>query len=223
MTEVFYKQMQNQIDFASHAATFLNPQVESELRFGQGKAYGVEAQLKKDDGRLRGWVGYSYARSKRTFREINQGRTFNAFSDRPHQFNLVLAYDLSLRVTVGANWNYLSGSPFSSPVSYYSFNGQEVPIYDQKNNDRLPAYHRLDLSATWKLNRNPEKKFQHDLTFSIFNFYGHKNPLFINFNKVQTGDHSFKIPVNLLDNNQAVSQFYLFSFTPSITYNFKWR
>jgi CarboxypepD_reg-like domain/TonB-dependent Receptor Plug Domain len=223
MGEMFYKRMTNQIDFVSHASTLLNPLVERELRFGQGTSYGVEFQLKKDHGRLRGWVGYSWSRAKRKFADLNQGRVFNAFADRPHQINLMLTYDISLRWNVGMNWNYLTGAPFSSPVGFYTFNGQEVPIYDQKNNDRLPDYHRLDISATYKLNKNPENKFRHSLSFSIYNFYGRKNTLFINYNKTGVDSRTFRVPANVQDADRVISQFYLFQFTPSVAYNFKWR
>ena len=221
--ETFYKKMTNQIDYESHAETLLNPLLEGELRFGTAHAYGIELQLKKDEGRLRGLAGYSYSRAKRKFADINQGQSFNAFYDRPHQINLMLAYDITLRWNVGVNWNFSTGAPFSSPVSFYSINGLETPIYGQKNNDRLPDYHRMDVSATVKLNKNPEKKFHHSLTFSIYNFYGRKNALYVNYNKTELTDGSFKIPSNLLDANRATSQFYLFGFTPSISYNFKWR
>jgi len=221
--ETFYKKMFQQIDYESHAETLLNPIVESELRFGTTDAYGVEFQLKKDVGRLRGWVGYSYSRTKQKFKDINQGKSFNSFYDRPHQINFALVYDFNLRWNLGMNWSYSTGAPFSSPTSFYSYNGLEVPIYGQKNNDRLPDYHRLDLSATLRLNKNPENKFIHDLSFSVYNFYSRKNPVFINYNKVQEGNDSFKIPSNLLDATRVISQFYLFRFSPSVSYNFKWR
>ena len=220
--EAFYKKMTNQIDYESHAETLLNPLLEGELRFGTAQAYGMEFQVKKDEGRLRGLAGYSYSRAKQKFADINLGQTYNAFYDRPHQINLMLAYDLNLRWNVGMNWNYSTGAPFSSPIGFYSYNGQEVPAYGQKNNDRLPDYHRLDVSATVKLNKNPEKKYHHSLTFSVYNFYGRKNALYINYNKTQLADGSFKIPSNLVDVNRMTSQFYLFGFTPSISYNFKW-
>lgn len=221
--ETFYKKMRHQIDYQSHAETLLNPLLEGELRFGTALAYGMEFQLKKDEGRLRGLAGYTYSRAKRKFEDINKGRAYNAFYDRPHQINLMLAYDITLRWNLGLNWNYSTGAPFSSPVSFYSYNGQEVPVYGQKNNDRLPDYHRLDVSATVKLNKNPEKKYHHSLAFSIYNFYGRKNALYVNYNKIQLADGSFKIPSNLLDANRMTSQFYLFGFTPSVSYNFKWR
>jgi outer membrane receptor for ferrienterochelin and colicin len=221
-TEAFYKKMNNQIDYNAHAETLLNPMLERELRFGTAKAYGIELLAKKDEGRLRGWVGYSYARAKRKFADINNGRTYNAFYDRPHQINLMLSYDLTLRWNVGMNWNYSTGAPFSSPISFYQYNGEEIPVYGQKNNARLPDYHRMDLSATVKLNKNPEKKFRHSISMSVFNFYGRKNPLFINYSKTQTDNGEFRIPSNLLESNRVTSKYFLFRFSPSVTYNFKW-
>lgn len=219
--ESFYKKMFNQIDYVDHASTLLNPLVESQLRFGSATSYGIEFLARKDAGRWRGLAGYTYARAKRQFADLNQGKPFNAFYDRPNQIDLMIQYDLTLRWNFGLNWNYSTGSPYPSPVSYYSFNGLEVPVYGQKNNVRLPDYHRMDISATHRLNKNPEKKFQHSLTFSIFNLYGRKNPLFINYNKKELNDGSFKIPSNLVDVTRTSSQFYLFKFTPSISYNFK--
>lgn len=221
--EVFYKTMNNQIDFESHAATLLNPLLEGELRFGKAKAYGIELMLRKEAGRLRGWMGYSYSRAKRKFADLNGGKTYNAFYDRPHQINLVLAYDVNLRWNVGMNWNFSTGAPFSSPISFYNFNGQQVPVYGERNNERLPDYHRLDISATVRLNKNPEHRFQHHLSFSIFNFYGRKNALFINYNKEVNADGGITVPSNLLDERYVTSQFYLLQFVPSVSYTFKWR
>jgi TonB dependent receptor/CarboxypepD_reg-like domain/TonB-dependent Receptor Plug Domain len=223
LVEVFGKRMSNLIDFLPHAETLLNPLVESQLLFGKGRAYGIEFQVKKAEGRVRGIAGYSYSRSSRTFGEIDGGRSFNAFSDRPHQVNLTLAYDISSRWEIGLNWNYSTGAPFSSPVGFYSYNDAPVPIFGRKNNDRLPDYHRMDVSGTWKLNKNSERRYQHSLTFAIFNFYGRKNILFYNYNKVVAGDGSIKVFGNMLGANHIVSNYYLSSFTPSIAYNFKWR
>jgi hypothetical protein len=221
MAEAFYKKMDNQIDYNAHAETLLNPLVERELRIGMATAYGIELLAKKDEGRLRGWAGYTYSRAKRKFADVNEGRVYSAFCDRPHQVNLMLAYDLSLRWNFGMNWTYSTGAPFSSPISFYMYNGEEVPVYGQKNNDRLPDYHRMDISATFKLNKNPEKRFKHSVSFSVFNLYGRKNSLFVNYNKTESSDGDFEIPSNLLENNRTTSHFYLFRFTPSIAYNFK--
>lgn len=221
--EVFYKRMERQIEYENHAETLLNPLVEGELRFGKGMSYGVELMAKKETGRWRGWVGYTWSRALRQFDDINQGARFPAFFDRPHQINAMVSYDVTHRWNVGANWIFLSGAPFTSPVGFYSFNGLEVPLYGARNNDRLPDYHRMDISATLKLNRNLERKFQHSLGVSIFNFYARKNPLFINFNKSVAEDGTLKIPSDLLNAQRFTSQLYLFQFTPSLTYQFKWR
>jgi hypothetical protein len=220
--EVFFKRMSNQIDYEAHAEILLNPYLERELRFGTARAYGLELLARKDAGRLRGWIGYTYSRAKQKFADINGGMVYNAFYDRPHQVTATGSYDVSRRWKLSGNWNYSTGAPFSSPVSFYSYNGTEIPVYGQKNNARLPDYHRLDVSATYRLNSNPENKFIHNLTLSVFNFYSRKNTLFVNYNKTETADGSFKIPSNLIDPQRQMSQFYLFGFTPSISYNFKW-
>ena len=219
--EGYYKHMQNQIDYEPHAETLLNPLLEGELRFGEGRSYGLEFLLKKEQGRFRGWAGYTASRAKRQFSDLNAGESFNAFYDRPHEVNMVLTYDLTDRITLGTNWTYYTGSPFSSPTGFFQYNGLEAPIYDQKNNDRLPDYHRLDASATFRLNKNLDNRFTHDLSFSIFNLYGRKNSLFINYNKTETETGDFVISSNLVDTERTASQYYLFQFTPSVTYNFR--
>ncbi|MEQ9423074.1 MAG: TonB-dependent receptor [Cyclobacteriaceae bacterium] len=220
--ESFYKIMTNQIDYEAHAETLLNPLIERELRFGTGTSYGVEFILKKQQGRLRGWVGYSYSRAKRKFDEVNDGVEFNAFFDRPHEFNLVLGYDLNLKWNLGMNYTFFSGAPYSSPISFYQFNNEEIPIYGQKNNSRLPDYRRLDLSANLKLNKNPDSRFKHGLTFSIYNFLGRRNPFFINYNKTDAGESQFEVPTNLLEKTRMPSQTFMFQFVPSISYHFNW-
>ncbi len=221
--ELYYKKLYNQIDYTAHAETLLNPALEKELRFGMGTAYGFELITRKDEGRWRGWAGYSYSRSKRKFNDINSGLTFNSFYDRPHQVNLMISYDLTRRWNVGMNWIYSTGAPYSAPISFYQFNGEEIPVYGQKNNARLPDYHRMDLSATYQLNKNAEKKYKHELAFSVFNVYGRKNILFVNFNKTETSEGKYGIPANLLDQQRLTTQYYLFNFTPSIAYRFKFN
>ncbi len=219
--ETYFKKMYNQIDYEPHAETLLNTLVENELLFGDAEAYGSEFVLKKEQGRLRGWFGYTYSRAIRTFEDINDGKSYNAFYDRPHEINTVIAYDLSRKVKLGANWIYYTGSPYTAPIGFFKFNDQEAPVYGEKNNARLPDYHRLDFSATLTLNKTGNTKFHHDLSLSFYNLYGRKNTVFINYNKTETAENTFNIPSNLLENNRVTSQFYLFRFTPSLTYNFR--
>lgn len=221
--ETFYKYMQHQIDFETHAETLLNPFFEGELRFGSAQSYGVELLVKKDLGRLRGLAGYTFSRARRTFSELNQGQSYNALFDRPHQVNFSLLYDIHPRWKLSSSWNLQSGAPYSAPISFYQYNGIEVPVYGEKNNARLPTYHRLDVTAIFKLNRNNERKYQHELALSIFNLYGRKNPLFINFNKEAQATNNFKVPSDLINREYSISQFYLFRATPSVSYNFRWQ
>jgi hypothetical protein len=97
-----------------------------------------------------------------------------------------------------------------------------VPVYGQKNNARLPAYHRMDFSTTYQLNKNPDNRIVHSLSLSIFNIYGRKNPLFINYNKIETDNGNLRVPENLIGAERETSQLYLFRFAPSISYTFKW-
>lgn len=221
--EIFYKHMNHQIDYEPHAETLLNPYLESELRFGKTSARGVEALLKKHRGRWNGMVGYTYSRSFSRFADLNEGERYPSVADRPHQINVVSTFEINRKWSLGLNWIYASGTPYSAPTGFYYFNGQEVPVYGAKNNTRLPDYHRLDFSAELKLNKNPENKYQHSLSLAIYNAYGRKNILFVDYNKVVSGADSYEVPVNLADRDRITTQRYLLRFTPSITYNFKWR
>ena len=218
--EGYYKAMKNQIDFTNHASTLLNPAIESELLFGDVKSYGFEVQAKKDDGRLRGSVSYSYSKARSQFNQINNGQTYNSMYDKPHQANLSLIYDIGERVMLGSNFIYTSGLPFSSPTSFYYFDDNEIPVYASKNNSRFPNYHRLDLNAKFILNKDLNKRFRHSITLSIFNLYSRRNPIFINFNKsVENGQ--FFVPTNLLDATRISSHTYIYRFTPAINYQFR--
>ncbi len=219
--EVYYKKMDNQIDYKPHANTLLNPLLEGELRFGQMKSYGLEFMLKKDFGRLNGWISYTYSRALRKTEAINEGREYPAFHDRPHDFSIMLNYQLKRRVLFSAYWTAYTGSAFSSPTGFYTFNEVTVPIYGEKNNDRLPNYRRLDLAFKFILNKNPENRFQHSLTFSIYNFLAHKNIVAVNFNK--TLDNSDKPIVKAnqaIEQNLITTQTDLVRFLPSLTYKF---
>lgn len=218
--EAFHKEMHNQIDYEDHANMLLNPHVESELRFGRGRAYGYELLLKKYYGRLNGWIGYGYTRSFRKIKGLYGDEWHPAAWDRPHDFSLYLSYNVSERWIISMNWLYMTGSAFSSPTSYYYYNGYPVPYYEEKNNDRLPDYHRLDVSSEWQLSK-PDKRYQHKLILSVFNLYGRKNPISVNFNKTLNQNGHPIIPGNLSGPPQlSASMIYLFTVVPSVTYSF---
>jgi hypothetical protein len=218
--ELYYKYMQNQIDYEPHANMLLNPLVEGELRFGIAHAYGLELLLERSYGRLNGWASYTYSRVFRRTADVNNGKLYPAFRDRPHDFSISLDYSLSERTTLNAQWTYYTGSAITTPVGFYQFNDQTIPLYGDKNNDRLPDYHRLDLGLKYSFHR-PGKRTRHTFTFSLYNAYARKNPVSINSNKVQQ-DGRLVIPVDLYGVDDFVfSQRDLLRIMPSISYKFE--
>lgn len=206
--EVYYKNMKNVIDFKDHAQLLVNQDLEQELRFGRGESYGVELMLRKNTGRLTGWVSYSYSQSKRQVDDINDGNWYRSPFDKPVNISIVASYELSRKWSFSANWIYASGTPVTYPTGRYQIENNYVPIYSGRNEYRYPDYHRLDLSATMKLSK-PGKKFQHELNFSLYNAYGRKNPWTILFKQEEEQpDTSYAEVV------------YLFTFVPSVTWNF---
>ncbi len=221
-TAVYYKKFNRQIDYVNHAVTLLNPLVEGELRFGKMQSYGIEFLLKKDLGRLNGWIGYTYSRTMRRTEGINNGEAYPAFQDRPHDFSALLNYRISRRVFCSGYYTAYTGSSFSAPTGFYTFNDQTVPLYDKKNNARLPAYRRFDLAFKFILNKKETNRYQHSLTFSIYNFFAHKNVIAVNFNKIPVAGSRPVVKANLLSEDALVaSQLDLIRFFPSLTYKFK--
>ena len=221
--EAYYKKMHNQIDYIDHAEMLLNPIVETQLRYGGVKAYGLELMIKRSEGRLNGWIGYSLSRALRKTEGINQNREYPAFYDRPHELTFYLSYNISKRINTSLNWYYSTGAAVTMPSSYFYYNGLTLPVYHEKNNERFPDYHRMDLSFLFRLNRRV-RKYQHQIGISIFNLYGRKNPIFINFNKIEKSNSDFVIPGNLIDSpNLLTTNTFVYNVVPSITYHFQFQ
>lgn len=208
--ETYYKWLQNQIDYRPNANVVFNQNVESQLVYGKGKAYGVEFQIKKTKGKFTGWINYTLARSLRKFPDIDNGAVFPARQDRIHDLNVVLVYQINKKLTVSAAFVFYTGDAVTYPSAFYSMGGYKIPYIGQRNGNRLPNYHRLDIGLTWFLKSH--KHFEQNLSFSVYNVYGRENTYSISFT-----DH-FKD--NYPGHMMAV-QTALFKFVPSITYNFK--
>ena len=220
----YYKRLSHQIDYTPHARTLLNPLIEGELRFGQVEAYGVEASLEKKVGHLTGSLNYTWSRAMRTTPDINGGLTYPAFQDRPHDLAIMLHYQMTPRLLMSAFYSAYSGSPFTSPTSFFEFNQQTVPIYNHKHNDRLPAYRRLDLALKYRLNKKADNRYQHHLHFSLYNALNTRNVVAVNFNKIEESDGDLAVPTNFIQERDLVSsQFSLIPVFPSLTYKFSWR
>ncbi|MEM6343171.1 MAG: TonB-dependent receptor [Bacteroidota bacterium] len=202
--EIYYKDLQNQIDYKNGADIFLNETVESELVFGDGWSYGAEFLFRKNVGKFTGWAAYTWSRTFRQFDEINNGEAFPARQDRVHDISLVGMYDPNPKWSFSATWVYNTGDAVTFPNGSYSYNGQIVPLYGERNADRLPAYHRLDLSATW-YGKNPKSSWN----VSVYNAYNRKNVFSLDFRESESNPGT----------TEAVKT-YLFGAVPSLTYNF---
>ncbi|HTO95082.1 MAG TPA: TonB-dependent receptor, partial [Bacteroidota bacterium] len=173
--ELYYKNMTNQIDYRNGADLQINPSVESLLVFGRAWSYGAEILVRRRSGRLSGWVGYTLSRTREQFPAINGGAAFPARQDRTHDINVVAVYDLNERWNFSAVWVYYTGNAVTFPGGNYWIDNRLVPYYTERNGYRMPAYHRLDLSATWKIGERSS------LNFSIYNVYDRMNAWAIYF------------------------------------------
>ncbi|MBL1280451.1 MAG: TonB-dependent receptor [Fluviicola sp.] len=206
--EVYYKALANQIDYRNGAELILNDQVEGELVYGTGRAYGFEFLLEKKKGKFTGWLSYTLSRSLRTFADINDGKEFSARQDRIHDISIVMMYRINKALVLSGTWVYYTGDAITFPSGKYEVNGTFIPYYTERNGYRMPDYHRMDLGLTWYM--KDRKKFEHNLNISIYNLYARENAYTITFE--EDPDDPTK--------TQAV-QTTLFKLIPSITYNFK--
>jgi hypothetical protein len=215
-TEVFYKDIQNRIDYIDGANLIANNSIEQVILNGHARAYGLELLLRKNEGRFKGWLAYTLSRSEqrtpgRTDREtgINFSNWYNTPYDKTHDISFYGSYDLNRKWNFNANFVYQTGQPTNYPVGQFEFQGLTVPFYGLRNQERLPAYHRLDLSATLTPKKNQNRSLQAEWVFSIYNAYSRMNAASINFRRNQdTGI------------NEAVRTS-IFGIVPAVTYNFK--
>ena len=208
--EVFYKNMKNVIDFKDNAITYGYLLLDGELRTGKGRSYGVELLVRKNFGKFTGWISYTYSRTFRTINGISHNKEYRSPYDRPHNFVIVVNYDITKRMSVAANWIYNTGQPVTFPSGQYTINGLTYAVYNgYRNESRYPDYHRLDLSFTCKLGKLDNRRWQHEINLSVYNAYARHNTWAITFDQ---------------DNNGAMvtKNMYLFSVVPSISYNFKY-
>jgi CarboxypepD_reg-like domain/TonB dependent receptor/TonB-dependent Receptor Plug Domain len=221
--EVYYKDLQNQIDYADGANLFLNPTFEKDLLFGKGRAYGVELFVKKNKGKLTGWASYTLARTERQIEGLNNGNWYPTRYDRTHTLNVVAQYELNKKWSFGANFSFISGVPYSLPERQGDYQGQTFGITENgvRGNIRVPAYNRLDISATKKNKKALFGKGESEWVFSIYNLYNKRNPYSIYSQPVDN-----KAPTSAVDNyqvvkNEAVRLSIIGSLIPSVSYNFK--
>lgn len=214
--EAYFKRLTNQIDYKDHAQLIMNRYLEGELRSGKGRAYGLELMVRRRQGRFTGWLGYTFSRVERRIKEINDGQYFPAPHDQPHSINAVGSYKINKRWTVSANFVYATGRPTTLPEETFHYGQYIVPVYGKRSSERLPAYHRLDLSANLYPKEKPDRKNQSYWTFSLYNAYCRYNAATV-FVTNELAD------IDLVKGNgkSAFHKLSLFGVVPSITYNFK--
>jgi hypothetical protein len=219
--EAFYKHFYDHLDYKDHANLLYNPLIEGELRFGKAWSYGLEVMLKKPSGKLTGWIGYTYSRAFIQTEDVNNGKKYPAFYDRPHNLTINVSYDTYKHWAAAASWILLSGGAITTPIGFYYNNGYSVPFYGDKNNDRLPPYHRMDLSLTYRFNK-PDERFQHSLMLTLYNAYGRLNPFLVSFNRFMDDNGNLVIPADLSGNYELVpTSISVAGIIPSVNYIFK--
>ncbi len=206
--EIYYKDLKNQIDYKNGAELVYNATVESELVFGKGWAYGAELMVKRNFGRLNGWVSYTWAKTMRQFDLINKGNPFPARHDRTHDLSVVGMFDITRKLKLSATWIFYTGNAVTFPSGKYEIEGQTVAYYTERNGYRMPNYHRFDLGLTWQ--RKKTERFESSWNFSVYNVYARENAYFIDFRE---SDENPNV-------TEAV-QFAIFKVIPSVSYKFK--
>ena len=214
--ESFYKQMKNRVDYIDGAQLIANNNIERLVLNGIGRSYGLEFFLRKNTGKLQGWISYTLSRSEqqtpgRTANEtgINDGEWYKTGFDKLHNLSVTATYNMSEKWSFGSILTLQSGQPSTFPDGKFEYQGISVPNFGLRNENSLPAFHHLDVSATYVPKPNKQKGWQGEWVFSIYNLYNRKNAASINFRQnVDTAA------------NEAV-QFSIFGIMPGITYNFK--
>ena len=216
-TEVYYKKLDNVLDYIDGANLEFNENLETEILYGEGRAYGLELMLEKKEGKVKGWIAYTLAKSERLIPGlsdsdpgINNGNWYNNPQDKAHDLAIVAFYKHSKKWSFSSNFIFATGIPTNYPSAKYSYEGISIPHYTGRNEARLPYYHRLDISATLRPLKNKNRKWNAEWVFSIYNVYNRKNTCSFYFCQ-NSDDANVTGPVQLS----------IFPIIPSISYNFK--
>lgn len=215
-TEVFYKTLENRLDYIDGANLIANDAIEQVILPGEARAFGAELLLKKNTGRFTGWFAYTWSKSEqrtpgRTAEEpgINNSEWYATAYDKPHDLSVTASYELSQKWDFNANFIYQTGLPTTYPSGQYQFESLTIPVYGLRNSNRLPDYHRLDISATYTPKPNRRSGYTSSWNFGIYNVYARKNAVSLSFRENEDSGI-----------NEAV-RLSLFGIVPSLTYNFK--
>ena len=210
--EVYYKRLQNTVELKDNAVIDFNEAIESQVVAGQGRAYGIELFVRKQRGKTTGWVGYTLSKSERQADGVNNGNWYPFRYDRTNYLTVVVSQVLSKRVTISGNFIYGTGEAFTTVIGRYQLFDPSQPqtnLYGARNSLRYPAYNRMDISLTLGRKEIPGKVYKNksEWIFAIYNVYGYKN--------------AYTIDYEMTNGVPTAYKYYLFTYVPSITYNFK--
>lgn len=219
--EGYYRRSYNQVDYIDGADLLINQYLEGDLLTGAGRAYGSEFYIQKKSGKLTGWVSYTLGRTELKVEGINNFNWYPTRFDQTHNLKISGFYDLSKRWSFSSSFVFTSGTPATFPTSRFIVQNILIPynITDSRNNVRLPAYHRLDISFRLDgktIKKGKDRKNQDYWVFSIYNLYGRKNPFSIYFSQ-----RDERTPTGLIPEAQATQLAIVGTLIPSISYNFK--
>ena len=218
--EIYYKNLQNLIEYKNGAQIIMNKHLETDLAPSDGYSYGLELSMNKSQGRLTGWLNYVYSRTMRKTNGefddemINEGKYYPSIYDKPHDLSVAATYNISRRWRISGNFVFISGRPVTLPELTYQYGGETLVYYSDRNKYRMSPYNRFDFSITFDENLRRKRMWKGSWTLSIYNLYGRKNPYSVYYRKTAAGSDT---------NYQSYSLFSLSVIgvpVPSLTYNF---
>jgi outer membrane receptor protein involved in Fe transport len=214
--ESFYKTIENRIDYIDGADLIANNAIEQVILNGEARAYGLELLLRKNEGKLTGWIAYTLSKSEqrtpgRTPVEtgINNGEWYRTPFDKTHDISITGSYELNKKWSLSSNFILQTGQPATFPNGQYQYNGIIIPSFEARNSSRLPSYNRLDFAVNYNPKPYSNKQFKGEWVFGIYNVYNRKNAANITFRENRTSG-----------TNEAV-RLAIFGIVPSVSYNFK--
>ncbi len=199
--EMYYKKLRDVVEYKDGANFITSPNTETQVVQGDQDAYGLELMIRKNSGKLTGWVAYSYSRSMMLFNSsvpgesINEGLRYPSNYDRPHNLSLVTNYRVTRRLSFSSSLEYISGRPITYPISIYYLYDQEYIDYSERNQYRIPDYFRMDLSVNVEGNLKKRKLAHSFWMLSVYNLTGRSNAYSVYFRNESNKIHGYKLSI----------------------------
>ncbi|MBR4265194.1 MAG: carboxypeptidase-like regulatory domain-containing protein [Bacteroidales bacterium] len=221
----YYKYSNNLTEYKLHANMLLNQTIENEFYLSRSESYGFEIAAEKKTGKLNIKTFYSYSHSRRFTPELYK-KKYISDNNIPHTLHIMVGYSFNKHITLKADWNFNTGIPYTKPVGFYYYEDYKIPYYGDRNNARLPNYHKMNVALEWhlqSLSHKIMKNFSHSLTFSVYNVYNRTNFVMVSYNKIKTASGEYVVPSNYMKDNQFVATgLSLPGIMPFISYKLKW-